>query len=132
MKKTYLLPILSIAASLGFVSLPAYADKIINYNTQVINQTVVIDGNGNTVNQSAGQATVQTQPNGKGKKSPANATKNSQQINQSAEVYGNNNSVNMNSQQVNVSKDGSRKQGNRDDDDKKGNRDDKKNGKKKD
>lgn len=130
MKKTYLLPILSIAASLGFVSLPAYADKIINYNTQVINQTVIIDGNGNTVNQSAGQATVQTQSNGKGKKS-ATATKNSQQINQGTEVYGNNNNVNMTAQQVNVSKDGSRKQGNRDDD-KKGNRDDKKNGKKKD
>jgi hypothetical protein len=99
MKATYFLSLISIATSLGFVSLPAYADKIVN--TQIINQEINIVGNGNTVTQSATQTNVLNQSGRKGKPVRVNSD-NYQELNQSANVRGNNNRVNMEAQQVNV------------------------------
>jgi Tfp pilus assembly major pilin PilA len=113
MKSTYILSVLSIAASLGFVSLPAHADKIVN--TQVINQEINITGNNNVVNQAATQTNVRTQPNAnsrKGKPVPTN-TDSYQEINQQANVRGNNNRVNMEAQQVNVNREGRHNRGHR-------------------
>ncbi|MEE3718152.1 hypothetical protein V2H45_15535 [Tumidithrix elongata RA019] len=106
MKKTYFLSLLTIAASLGFVSLPAYADKNV---TQIINQEINVVGNGNTINQSAVQTNVQTQSNNrKGKPGNLGNTDTYQELNQSADIRGNNNNVRMNAQQVNVSREGHR------------------------
>ncbi|CAN1210229.1 hypothetical protein TUMEXPCC7403_08550 [Tumidithrix helvetica PCC 7403] len=109
MKKTYFLSLLTIATSLGFVSLPAYADKTV---TQIINQEINVVGNGNTINQSAVQTNVQTQSNNR-KDKPGNRgnrgnTDTYQELNQSANVQGNHNKIRMNAQQVNVSREGHR------------------------
>jgi hypothetical protein len=106
-KNTYLVALISLVA-FGAISLPARADKI---NTQVINQTTSIDGNGNTVFQDAEQTNVQNDRNSRANK-PGKRDKydrhdtpdqdNYQEVNQGVDIDGNRNYVEQNATQTNV------------------------------
>ncbi|AFY71267.1 hypothetical protein Pse7367_3017 [Thalassoporum mexicanum PCC 7367] len=113
MKRTYLVALVSLLTfgTVGATALPARADKI---NTQIINQTTTIDGNGNTVFQETEQINVQNDRTnrrgnkpgkpGKRDKYDKNAPNqdNYQEVNQGVDIYGNDNYVEQNATQTNV------------------------------
>jgi type IV secretory pathway VirB10-like protein len=117
---------LASLATFGATTAPVSAGKKDQQPQQVINQTINIYGNSNTVNQSAGQTNAQNQPTiNQPTYPPRNEARrvsaeqvNYQEVNQAVDISGDDNYVEQSTRQTNVQ--------NSSEDDKKRGRDDKK------